>query len=203
MIATLERVMAGGGHTHLVLAGNQQLAALVRRELPKPLADKLVDIVPGVGGQNVSEIVATTLAAFVAQEERESQAMVAKLQHAIHTHGLAVAGTTATLQALRRGQADVLVMAQAYNPLRGWKCAACGALGADRVPPPACPTCGEKQALALDLKEEMARLAAQHGCVIETVKDSDTLLRLGGVGCLLRYRTAAQSGEDEDNEGAQ
>jgi hypothetical protein len=41
-----------------------------------------------------------------------------------------------------------------------------------------------------DTREELVRLAVQSDAEIETVKDSDKLKRLGGVGCLLRYRPA-------------
>ncbi len=37
-------------------------------------------------------------------------------------------------------------------------------------------------------KEELVRLAAQQDCEVELVKQSDMLMQLGGVGCLLRYR---------------
>ena len=49
----------------------------------------------------------------------------------------------------------------------------------------------------------MARIAAQQGCHIETVRNSAVLLWLGGVGCMLRYRPANQYGGDDDNKGAQ
>jgi stalled ribosome rescue protein Dom34 len=40
----------------------------------------------------------------------------------------------------------------------------------------------------MNLKEEMARLAAQQGCTVEVVANSKALTDMGGVGCLLRYR---------------
>lgn len=39
-----------------------------------------------------------------------------------------------------------------------------------------------------EIKEQLVRLATRNGVPIETVKDSETLERLSGVGCLLRYR---------------
>ncbi len=42
-------------------------------------------------------------------------------------------------------------------------------------------------------KEVMVRLAEQQGCKIETVNQSDILMQLGGVGCLLRYRPPESS----------
>jgi hypothetical protein len=37
------------------------------------------------------------------------------------------------------------------------------------------------------LKEELARMAELEGCGVEIVHDSEILMRLGGVGCLLRF----------------
>ncbi|MEM9479685.1 MAG: host attachment protein [Verrucomicrobiota bacterium] len=45
------------------------------------------------------------------------------------------------------------------------------------------------------LRESLVRLAAVSGVRVETVKDSDVLKRLDGVGCLLRYRPPALTHE--------
>ena len=37
-------------------------------------------------------------------------------------------------------------------------------------------------------REELVRLAERQDCEVELVKQSDMLMQLGGVGCLLRYR---------------
>jgi stalled ribosome rescue protein Dom34 len=74
-----------------------------------------------------------------------------------------VAGAEATLEALQFGVADVLVMAQSYDP-------------------------------EFRVKGEMVKLAEQNRCEIETVTQSEALDRLGGVGCLLRYRTSLPGG---------
>ncbi len=39
-------------------------------------------------------------------------------------------------------------------------------------------------------KEDLVKLAVRHGCKIETVVDNYALNQYGGVGCLLRYRSA-------------
>ena len=37
-------------------------------------------------------------------------------------------------------------------------------------------------------KEELVRLAERQNCEVELVNESDMLMQLGGVGCLLRYQ---------------
>jgi peptide subunit release factor 1 (eRF1) len=46
------------------------------------------------------------------------------------------------------------------------------------------------QDYSITVREELVRLALQSDAEIETVKDSEKLKRLEGVGCLLRYRPA-------------
>ena len=155
-IKVLDRVMSAGGHTHLILAGES--AWRLRNALPHHLSAKFVDVVDISRQAKLHDIVTGSIAAFVEKEEQESLEIVERLVREIRTDGLAVAGAEATLEALRFGVADVLVIAQSFDP-------------------------------ELHVKDKMVNLAEQHRCQIETVRRSQALDRLGGVGCLLRYRT--------------
>lgn len=44
----------------------------------------------------------------------------------------------------------------------------------------------------MNLKDEMIRAAERTGLTVEIVLDSDVLLEVSGVGCLLRYLTLEQ-----------
>jgi ribosomal protein L7Ae-like RNA K-turn-binding protein len=113
-IRILEQVMSAGGHTHLILAGSPQRTSLLKKALPKRLADRLVDTVVIDGGAETDSVVEATLAAFIDQEQKESLAAVEMLQRQINTNGLAVAGSEACLEALKCGQADMLVLAKEF-----------------------------------------------------------------------------------------
>ncbi|MEK7408050.1 MAG: host attachment protein [Acidobacteriota bacterium] len=186
-IAILDRLMSAGGYGHLVLAGNPRVTSEIRKALPKHLAAKVVDVVPASEYDPTSDVVAATLASFIEKEERESVAVVDKLQKEINTHGLAVADTRASFEALRQGQVDVLVLAKAYEPDAAWICGACGATEVEQPAPDACPQCRARKMRQFNVKEEMVRVAEQMGSEVEVVNHSDTLMRLGGVGCLLRF----------------
>jgi peptide subunit release factor 1 (eRF1) len=179
--------MSAGGYAHLIVAGDPRVTSEVRTALPKHLTARVVDIVPASAYDRVSDVVAATLASFIEQEERESVATVDKLQTEINTHGLAVAGSRASFEALRHGQVDVLVLAKAYEPDPGWRCGACGAVKVERPEPNACPQCRAPKVRLFNVKEEMVRMAEHRGAEVEVVNHSDVLMRLGGVGCLLRY----------------
>jgi len=187
-IKLLERLMAAGGHTHLILAGDPRLTGEIRRALPKSVTAKLVDTIPAASRDAQEDVVAATLSAFVEWEEQESQAVAARFVRGIRTQGLAAAGAAACLDALRQGRADVLLLARDHLPEPGWRCAACGAMRIERDAPAACPECGKQALRPIDATEELVRLAGQRDCPVEVVEYCDPLMALGGVGCLLRYR---------------
>ena len=186
-IELLGRLMAAGGHTHLIMAGDPRLTAEIRQALPKSVASKLVDTIPAASRDTQEDVVAATLSAFVEWEEQESQAVAARFIQGIRTQGRAVAGTTACLDALRQRRADTLLLARDLLPEPGWRCGACGAIRIEPDAPVACPECGKKAVRTIDAAVELVRLAGQQDCPIEVVEHCDPLMALGGVGCLLRY----------------
>ena len=186
-VRTLDRLLSEGGYGHLILAGNSRMTSAVRRELPKRLAEKVVDFVPAGRTDAVSDIVASTLQAFLEHEEMESQAVAEKLITQIRTHGLAVAGPAASMEAIKAGQADVLVIIKGYDPGQAWQCIACGTAEFELPRPNTCPRCRNHRLREFDVKGELVRLAEQRLVAVEVVEHSDALMSLGGIGCLLRY----------------
>lgn len=186
-IKLLERLMAAGGHTHLILAGDPRLTGEIRRALPKSVAGNLVDTIPAASWDKQDDVVAATLSAFIECEEQESQAVAARFVQGIRTQGRAVAGATACLDALRQQRADMLLLARDHLPEPGWRCASCGVMRIEHHAPEACPECGKKSVQTIDATVELVRLAGQQDCPIEVVDHCDPLMVLGGSGCLLRY----------------
>jgi len=127
-----------------------------------------------------------TLASFIEHEEHESRSVVERLIEGLRSQNLAVAGSSATLDALRWGEVDTLVMASDYQPDPGWTCIACRATGTEPPETSVCPQCGNLSARSMDVRETLLRLADQLERPVEVVEHSDALMSLGGVGCLLR-----------------
>ena len=84
--------MRSGGHSHLILAGDPQITARIRHNLPESLASKLMDIIPATRQDAQADIVTATLSTFIEQEEQESRSTAARLIQTIRTQGLAVVG---------------------------------------------------------------------------------------------------------------
>ena len=192
-IAVLEQLMRAGGHSHLILAGDPEIAARVRHALPIDLAEKLVDVVPVTKRDLPTEVVMLTIASFIEHEEQESRTVAERLIEGLRSQNLAVAGSAATLDALHWGEVDTLVMANDYQPDPGWTCTVCKSLGTEAPVTSICPQCGNPEVRSMDVREALLRLAGQLERPVEVVEHSDTLMSLGGVGCLLRTHLDTQS----------
>jgi protein required for attachment to host cells len=158
-MALVERIVASGGHTHLMLAGTPRVLARVRKSLPKSLEPKLVDAIPASARDRSTDIVLATLSSFIEHEERESVAAVHVLRQELRRGGLAVCGHRDSREALERGQADRLIV-----------------FAQDERTPNA-------------QREELVKLAVLNNVPVEVVQQREELAELGGVGCLLRYET--------------
>jgi len=192
-IKALSRVMTAGSYDHLILAGDPKITAMVTRVLPSHVAARLSGVIRKPGRTGARDVVAESIASFVEAEHRESHATAEELQRQLRIGGLAVAGTRASYFAVKRGQVETLVMSAEYSPRPGWVCRGCRVERTGEHWPKKCPACGSRSLEDLGIREAMLRLAEQRGCQVELVRDSTTLRRLGGVGCLLRFRPGPQS----------
>jgi hypothetical protein len=187
-IEVLNQLMSAGGYRHLILAGPPSITSRVQASLPKHLQRQLIDSVPASGTSRLSDVVEATLSSFMEVEEQESRTTVGNLVHQLRTGGLAVVGTGASFCALRCGRADMLVLSKEYDPGLGWTCTHCGHFDINAEAPPLCPRCNARAFRRFNIKEQMVRDAEESDCMVEVVNQSDALIHLGGVGCLLSYR---------------
>jgi len=185
-IAVLEKLMSAEGHTHLILAGDPVITQRIRKALPENLLNKLVDVIPSAEHDQDADVVMATLSNFIEHEELESQTIAERLIEGLSSQNLAVVGSADTLDALRWGEVDTLVMASNYQPNPGWTCTACRDIGIELPKTEECPACGKHAVRPMDVREELLRLAGRLECQVEVVEQSDALMSLGGVGCLLR-----------------
>ena len=195
-IKILEKIFLEGRHGYLILAGNKQNCSRIKQNLPKHLAEKLIDETLSIGGCNsTKEIITASLSVFANHEQEESVNKAGMLKEEISMGGLAVTGTASTLQALQNGQVDTLVLSDSYQSPPGWKCCECGFIEL-HTKSESCPMCGSKVKISINMKEEILRLAEQMSVDIEIVRNSDELLEVDGIGCLLRYKPYALSDSD-------
>jgi hypothetical protein len=63
------------------------------------------------------------------------------LQRAVFNNELGIMGTHSSLECLRNARADVLVLAEEYDPGAAWQCKECGNIQIGREAAQACPEC--------------------------------------------------------------
>lgn len=119
-------------------------------------------------------------------KEEESAAMVEFLCEGLGRDGWAVAGLEASREVLSKGLAECLILDEHFCPEPGYKCKVCGGRLPPGSPRSACLSCGSGLCVPYDEREAVVRAAVLGGAHIEIVNHSDALMRLGGVGCLLR-----------------
>jgi peptide subunit release factor 1 (eRF1) len=186
-IKTLDGLMSAGAHSHLMLAGEPSMVERLKTGLPPHLIQKLVDTVYAQADDRLGDIVNATLSSFVEFRQQQSRTCAAMLQQAVYTNGLGILGTDAGLQCLRHARADVLILAEEYDPGPAWQCRDCQDIQIDRDAAQACPECSSSRFRSIDVKEEMIRLAEGSSCKVTVIRNNAFLIAGGGVGCLTRY----------------
>jgi len=90
------------------------MASMLKKALPKHLAEKFVDTVVIADCNKDESIVVKTLSAFIRQEQSESLSAVEMLKQEMNKNGLGVVGTKASIAALQNGQVDMLILAKEF-----------------------------------------------------------------------------------------
>lgn len=183
----LDELFAADGRTQLILAGDQTYVDRITKALPRHIAARLVGRISPTKTNSLEEIILRSLEAYVKSEELESLDEVDRLFNALHRDDMAVVGVANSLRVVSQGQADILILCHDHDLGDSYICPACFCIGVGEEQPGTCEECGTGSMQRRDLRQELVRLAQITGCDVETVAESERLLRVGGVGCLLRY----------------
>ena len=186
------------------------ITSALHAAFPPDVADRIITTIRLDIDATEQDVLAATLP-LVAQAERDRElATVRALTDAIGAGGRGAAGAPAVLRALQAGQVETLVMAEDFTAA-GWADYGRETYGVGDVPA-AHPLGGAAEDLvAVDLVEELMRLASRTGAAVEIIhsavpldeteesvipqagtppprSQAATLLDpLGGVGALLRF----------------
>lgn len=99
-------------------------------------------------------------------------------------HGLAVYELKDTIEAVKNGQLELLLVSRGYKQ-RGWICEKCELF--DSGMKDKCPNC-RGRVYEVDVIEEIIEFGERTGTKNEFVVDNRILQELGGVGGLLRFK---------------
>lgn len=150
--------------------------------LPKPIHDKIVDVID-IDMDDEHKAIKESIHLISEKEKRQSHEAVQHLKQEILRDGLAVYGPKETLQAVKNGQVELLIIEKDFK-LHGWLCENCQAVG--RGIKSKCPYCGNNTS-NVDVLEEILEFAERTDAEIEFTDDSE-IKDLDHVGGLLRYK---------------
>ncbi len=150
--------------------------------LPKELKDKIVDVVD-INIEDEQKLLKESFHIITKKEQRESHEAVQHLKQEILKDGLAVYGLVETLEAVKNGQVELLIIEKDYKS-RGWICENCQVVeeGIRKT----CPYCGNKTS-EVDVLEEILEFAERTNANIEFTDDEE-IANLGHIGAILRFR---------------
>ncbi|HWH25003.1 MAG TPA: Vms1/Ankzf1 family peptidyl-tRNA hydrolase [Candidatus Limnocylindria bacterium] len=183
--AAIEDLVAREGARRLVLAGDEVAITPLDGEMSKALKDNLDEIVRVDMRTSRDELDDQIRHALERAEADSGRSVADRLIGAVRGGGLGVTGVEATRQALEAGAVEVLVLTELpgaapdetdYHDARDL-----GEQAEDMAE-------HEPGVLDLEIRNELVRLAAATSAEVEVVADHEGLVRVGGVGALLRYR---------------
>jgi peptide chain release factor subunit 1 len=150
--------------------------------LPKELKDRVVDVID-ISIENENKLLKKSIQVISEREQKQSSEAVLQLKQEILKDGLAVYGWVETLNAVKNGQVDLLIIEKDYKK-RGWICEHCQIVKEGKIKN--CPYCNNKTS-EVDIIEEILEFAERTKANIEFTDDKE-IANLGHVGAILRFK---------------
>ena len=180
----------------ILIAGDPVVIPIFRDQLPKHLADKVVDQLTLATGAPEHEILQASYDALQKLNERTDREKVDAALDAYRAGGLGLVGADETLLALTNGQVDELLITASLAQLQNLQGTRAGqmalandaGLATPAVETVAAGESGRADVGTVRLADELVRQAQQTGARITFIEDPSLLERYGGVAALLRYR---------------
>ncbi|HJR60039.1 MAG TPA: Vms1/Ankzf1 family peptidyl-tRNA hydrolase [Vicinamibacterales bacterium] len=194
IVDALERIVQQEGITQILTAGDEVILPLLREQMPKHLAEKVVDHLKLDARAPLDDVLTATLDAMGRQNERSDRERVAAAIGAYRAGGLGVVGPEDTLTALVKGQVDELLLTSSVHAIQNVSAQAAAATANDStLLEPAVETAAGGEAAQADpnvvrLADELVTRARQTGARVTFVEDASLLEGYGGVAALLRFR---------------
>jgi peptide subunit release factor 1 (eRF1) len=177
VVDALARIVRDESIRTIVIAGDEVIAPLLKDQLPKDIADRVIEMARLDVRAPERVILDKTIAALREKDVETDRESVEKLIGTYRANGLAVVGVEGVGKALEAGQVDELIItaSPATITLR-----ASASQWASKVKPGRTP-----QECAAD---ELVATARQTGATIRFIEDPTLLSAADGVGAFLRFK---------------
>ena len=188
VIDTLDRVVQAEGITQILLSGDEVIMPVLREQLPKHLADKVVDQVRLPTHAPVSDVMKASLEAMGKLNERTDREKVDAAVGAFRAGGLGVVGPEHTLMALAAGQVEELLISASLRELQAPHAANDTLLTEPAVDTVSAGEAADAEPQVVRLADELVTKATQTAALVTFIEDPSLLADYGGVAALLRFR---------------
>ena len=193
----LEQVVREDNIEHIILAGDEVIIPKLKEQFPKAVAEKVVDVLSLAIDAPEHEILNESLAAMREHDMVSDQDKVEQLLNDYRAGGLAVVGSTDTLEALAMGQVEELVIAAQQQNVEGDREDVAILSDAEVTEPVVAGddggTVANLDADSVIVSADLVARARQTGARITFIEDPALLEEVGGCGALLRYRIQPQT----------
>jgi peptide chain release factor subunit 1 len=193
VVETLDRVVQAEGITQILLSGDEVITPLLREQMPKHLAEKVVDHLRLDAHATTAEVLKATLEAMDRLNARGDREKVDAAVDAYRAGGLGVVGPADTLDALIKGQVDELLVTGTLAAMQPVAIDSTEGSASDvALSEPVIPTTSAGEPAAAEpevvrLADELVTKAKQTSARITVVEDPALLAPYGGVAALLRF----------------
>ena len=194
IVEALDGIVRQEGITQILTAGDEVILPLLRDQMPRHLAEKVVDHLKLDAKAPLDTILTATVDAMGRQNERSDREKVDAAVGGYRSGGLGIVGPEDTLDALVKGQVDELLLSPNVNALRDVSNEALRAMANDStllepaVEPAAGGEAAEASPRVVRLADELVTRAKQTGATVTFIEDATLLQDYGGVAALLRFR---------------
>jgi peptide chain release factor subunit 1 len=171
----------------LAIGGTEETTKELINMLPDPVRRTLIGTFHVDVKHASDEAVLDQARALHREHERQTeQELVANLADAAESGGKGAIGIAPTLEAVRDGRVETLVLADGIT-VEGSACVSCDYFAAERFD--RCPACGAEGEPAPDIIDRALERAFLSGARIESAfgEASEWLIARGGLGAVLRY----------------
>jgi peptide chain release factor subunit 1 len=186
VVDVLDRIVRHDKIERLIVSCNEATRAMLLAEMPKHLANKIVDMVRLDVRTPAHEVLHETLDALRAKDAATDAERVQVMLDGWLSGGLGVAGLDETMQALEMGQVEELLITAAPGLLNGASVREELATAHDLEVETSAGQ-ADADAARLKLAGALVTRAQQSSARIRFIEDASLLAEVGGVGAILRF----------------
>lgn len=193
VVEALGRIVTQEDIQQILIAGDDVILPLLREQMPKTLADKVVEDLKLDAKTPLSDVLTATMEAMGRLNERTDREKVEAAIGGYRSGNLGVVGPEATFEALLKGQVDELLLTATVDSLKNVSPRAAAMANDSTLLEPAVETTAGGEAAQADpkivrLADELVTRATQTGASVTFIEDAELLQPHGGVAALLRFR---------------